>query len=176
MGVLHVKLIKATHLADKVRHVVKLFGIRICIRILKAGSRLDYGHSLSNLYPLSLSLSLYNKDLFGKTDPYVRLELEQDNVFRDKDYGYQKSSQKQGDLNPVWNEDFTFNIPTLDNMVLTLKVMDHDVGSRDDKCGKCKVKLEHEGISRSPKRIEKCIDRNLLRSNGMIYLEIYFIP
>ena len=132
MGILKVRLVKATHLADK--------------------------------------------DLIGKTDPYVRLELEQDNLIRDKDYGYQNSSKKRNDVNPVWNEDFTFNIPTLDNMVLTLRVFDEDIGSRDDKCGKCKIKLEHEGISRSAKCIEKTIDRNLLRRNGKIVVEISYHP
>ena len=115
--------------------------------------------------------------MLGKTDPYVVLALEQDNVFRDKDYGYQKSSVKQGDLNPVWNEDFVFsNIPTLDNMVLTLKVMDSDVGSRDDKCGKCKIKLEKEGITSTPKRIVKTIDRNLIAANGTITVDISYHP
>mmetsp|Transcript_20738 Transcript_20738/g.43406 ORF Transcript_20738/g.43406 Transcript_20738/m.43406 type:complete len:133 (-) Transcript_20738:2356-2754(-) len=118
--------------------------------------------------------NLCDQDLFGKTDPYVRIELEQDNVFRDKDYGFQNSSTKQGELNPVWDETFNFNIPTLDNMVLTLKVMDSDVGSRDDKVGKCKIKLEHEGITESPKRIVKCVDRNLLKANGEITVDISF--
>ena len=83
-----------------------------------------------------------------------------------KDFGHQKSSVKQGVLNPVWNEDFQFsNIPSLNNMVLTLKVMDSDIGSRDDKCGKCKIKLEHEGISISPKRFTKTVDCRLLWRN-----------
>ena len=65
-----------------------------------------------------LYLLLPPQDLFGKTDPYVKLELEQDNFGPfDKDYGFQKTSTKKGDVNPVWDEDFTFNIPTLDNMV-----------------------------------------------------------
>merc|ERR1719401_1587363 len=53
--------------------------------------------------------NLADKDFIGKTDPYVRLELEQDNYLFDKDYGYQVSSTKSNDLNPVWNEDFQFN-------------------------------------------------------------------
>ena len=95
----------------------------------------------------------------------------------DKDFGYQKSSIKQGDLNPVWNEDFVFsNVPDLDNMVLTLKVMDSDIGSKDDKCGKCKIKLEHEGITSQPKRFVKTIDRNLIRANGTITVDISYHP
>lgn len=112
----------------------------------------------------------------GKTDPYVKLELEQDNLIRDKDYGYQKSSVKRGDVNPVWNETFTFNIPTLNNMVLTMRVFDDDVGSKDDKCGKCKIKLEHEGITSTPKRLEKTCDFNLLRRNGTITVDISYDP
>lgn len=110
----------------------------------------------------------------GKTDAYVKLELEQDNMIRDVDYGYQKTSTKSGDLNPVWDETFSFNIPTLDNMVLSCRVMDADVGSSDDKAGKCKIKLEHEEISSSPKRITKTVDFNLLSSNGELVLDISF--
>merc|ERR1712093_833433 len=78
------------------------------------------------------------------------------------------------DVNPVWNETFTFNIPTLDNMVLSMNLFDHDVGSRDDKCGKCKIKLEREGITSRPKLIEKTVDRNLLRANGKIFVEVSY--
>uniref|UniRef100_A0A7S4AJI6 C2 domain-containing protein n=1 Tax=Pseudo-nitzschia australis TaxID=44445 RepID=A0A7S4AJI6_9STRA len=124
------------------------------------------------------STNVVNKDLFGKSDPYVRLELEQDNYLKDRDFGYQVSSVKRNDLHPVWNEDFAFsNIPgTLENMVLTLKVLDKDFGKRDNKCGKCKIKLDKEGISSLPKRIEKTTDRKLLRSNGKIVLDISYHP
>ena len=93
---------------------------------------------------------------------------------RDKDYGFQKSTTKKGDVNPVWDETFTFNIPTLNNMVLSLKVFDDDVGSRDDKCGRTKIHLEKEDITASPTCIEKTIDRNLLRKNGKIVVEISY--
>mmetsp|Transcript_15368 Transcript_15368/g.35433 ORF Transcript_15368/g.35433 Transcript_15368/m.35433 type:complete len:134 (-) Transcript_15368:117-518(-) len=119
--------------------------------------------------------NLADKDVIGKSDPYVRLELKQDNFLRDVDYGYQKSSVKQGDLNPVWNEDFSFhNIKTLENLVLKLEVMDSDIGSKDDKNGSCKIRLDKEGITSSPKRIEKTIDHNLLRANGKIVVDISF--
>mmetsp|Transcript_5007 Transcript_5007/g.5780 ORF Transcript_5007/g.5780 Transcript_5007/m.5780 type:complete len:132 (+) Transcript_5007:64-459(+) len=129
MGVLTVKLVKATNLADK--------------------------------------------DLAGKTDPYVIMEIEQDNMLRDKDYGSQRSSTKSGETDPVWDEEFQFTIPTLNNMELSLKVFDDDVG-RDDKCGNCKINLEKEGLSASPKRIERTIDRNLIRANGKIEVELSY--
>ena len=119
--------------------------------------------------------NLADKDFFGKTDPYVKLELEQDNYFLDRDFGYQVSSTKKNELNPVWNENFDFrNVPTLENMVLTLRVFDKDIGSRDDKCGRCRINLGKEGLSRSPKRIEKTVDRKLLRKNGTIVVEVSY--
>jgi Ca2+-dependent lipid-binding protein len=118
--------------------------------------------------------NLKDADFIGKTDPYVKISLEQDNFVRDKDYGTQISSTKSGDRNPVWNETFTFNVDTLNNMVLSLNVFDDDVGSKDDKCGKCKVKLENEDISSDPTLLEKTIDFNLLSRNGTISFEVSF--
>ena len=77
-------------------------------------------------------------------------------------------------MNPVWDETFTFNIPTLNNMILAFKLYDDDIGSKDDKCGKCKVKLEHEGITSSPKLFEKTVDFNLLKRNGTLTFEISY--
>mmetsp|Transcript_2245 Transcript_2245/g.2594 ORF Transcript_2245/g.2594 Transcript_2245/m.2594 type:complete len:132 (+) Transcript_2245:68-463(+) len=117
--------------------------------------------------------NLTDKDVAGKTDPYVIMEIEQDNMLRDKDYGSQRSSTKSGETDPVWDEEFQFTIPTLNNMELSLKVFDDDVG-RDDKCGNCKINLEKEGLSASPKRIERTIDRNLIRANGKIEVELSY--
>jgi Ca2+-dependent lipid-binding protein len=95
----------------------------------------------------------------------------------DKDFGYQKSSTKKNNLNPVWNEDFQWsNISDLENMVLTMRIFDEDFGSRDDKCGRCKIKLANEGLSRSPKRIQKVVDRNLIRANGTVTVDVSYHP
>mmetsp|Transcript_21616 Transcript_21616/g.60099 ORF Transcript_21616/g.60099 Transcript_21616/m.60099 type:complete len:133 (+) Transcript_21616:160-558(+) len=120
--------------------------------------------------------NLADKDYFGKSDPYVRLDLKQDNYLLDVDYGYQRSSIKKNNLNPVWNEDYSFNIPTLKNMVLKLRVMDSDFGTRDDQCGWCKIRLDKEGITSSPKNIEKIVDRKLIRANGKIFVSISYKP
>ena len=93
---------------------------------------------------------------------------------RDKDYGVQVSSTKRNERDPVWDETFTFNIPTLNNMVLSFSLYDDDVGSKDDKCGKCKLKLEKEGISSEPKLFEKTVDFNLLSRNGMLHFEVSY--
>ena len=39
--------------------------------------------------------NLADEDMVGKSDPYVKFELEQDNMVFDKDFGEQKSSKKK---------------------------------------------------------------------------------
>ena len=124
---------------------------------------------------LDRASNLADTDWIGKTDPYVRFELKQDNWVKDHDYGYQVSSKKKNDLNPVYGETFTWsNISNLENMVLKVRVMDEDFGSRDDKVGYCKIKLDQLGLSPHFINVDRVIDRNLLTANGMIHLKIAF--
>ncbi|CAB9500600.1 Synaptotagmin-6 [Seminavis robusta] len=118
--------------------------------------------------------NLPNADLMTASDPYVRFELEQDNWIKDVDYGFQKSSIKNDNLNPVYGESFTFNIPTLDNMVLTCKIKDDDTGSFDDKLGWCKINLEKLGLTETPMEIDRVVDRNVITANGKIFLKLSY--
>ena len=43
----------------------------------------------------------------------MQFELEQDNAVFDKDFSEMKSTKKKNEQNPVYGEDFRFNIPTL---------------------------------------------------------------
>jgi hypothetical protein len=75
----------------------------------------------------------------------------------------------------VHNETFVFNnIPTLNNMVLKVRILDDDIGSRDDKVGHCNIKLEDLGLTSSPMAIERVVDRNVLAKNGMVYLKLSY--
>src|SRR6185295_16940746 len=77
--------------------------------------------NLHLLYPVEAS-KLKDEDSLGKSDPYVELWLEK---------GYkQKTTTKKNDLNPKWNESFTFNVH--DHSHLYLKVLDSDTLSKDD--------------------------------------------
>ena len=118
--------------------------------------------------------NLADADYIGKSDPYVLFELEQDNWIMDKKFGSQRSSTKNNNLNPVYGETYHFTIPTLENMVLTAKIRDEDVGSRDDKLGWCKIKLNEMGLTQTPKAIEKVVDRNMIGANGTIYMKISY--
>lgn len=119
--------------------------------------------------------NLANKDLLSKSDPYVKLSIEQDNWIRDLDHGQQISARKHNDLNPVYDEVFHFNLPTLRNMVLRVQVMDDDGGlTSDDKMGACKLKLWELGLTAAPKPVERVIDRNVLSSNGTCHLRLAY--
>jgi len=53
---------------------------------------------------LDRATKLKDKDTIGKSDPYIKFELEQNNTFKDKNYGDQKSTTKKNDLDPVYEE------------------------------------------------------------------------
>lgn len=122
--------------------------------------------------------NLKDGDLIGKSDPYVKFELEQDNMVFDKDFGKQKSSVKSDDCNPVYDETFTFEVPStegLHNLVLTCKIMDDDT-LKDDKLGKCKIKLDDLSLSETPTGVDRVVDKNIFSSSARIYLEISYVP
>ncbi|CAG8659839.1 15377_t:CDS:2 [Acaulospora morrowiae] len=76
--------------------------------------------------------NLKDEDAIGKSDPFVELWI---------DHNYkQRTTTKQGTLNPVWNETFTFNL-TSSNHTLHLRVLDDDT-VKDDKIGDTKVDLK----------------------------------
>jgi len=101
----------------------------------------------------------------------VRFELEQDNTFFDKDFGEKISSKKKDEANPEYNEEFTFSdVPTLENMVLTVKVMDDDMLS-DDKIGKCQIKLDDVGFtSGEPHEGSWVVDDNWFSKDAEIFM------
>eukprot|EP01083_Nonionella_stella_P265591 899538_1 len=122
---------------------------------------------------LDKATNLKNEDHFGKSDPYVKFSLEQDNFIGDNDYGDQKSTSKENDLNPEYGETFSFNIPTLNNMELSVEIKDKDIG-RDEKMGKCKIKLEKLGLSESPMRIEEKVHNRLIGKDSYVHLDLSY--
>ena len=121
------------------------------------------------------SFILFNHTPSGKSDPYVKFYLEQDNMVFDKGYGKMESSKKKNELNPVYGETFTFeDVPGLNNMVLHVTIKDDDIG-RDEKLGDCKFKLEGMDLSSDPVEVSQVVDRKglgLLRKHAKIYLKL----
>jgi Ca2+-dependent lipid-binding protein len=103
--------------------------------------------------------NLRDEDGIGKSDPYVKFELEQDNLIFDKGYGKKESTKKKNVLSPEYDETFEFpDIPSLNNMVLRVKIMDDDIGL-DTEIGSCKINLEHLGLTETPKTVEEVVDK-----------------
>ena len=116
-------------------------------------------------------VNLKDEDHIGKSDPYVKFEVEQDNAFFDKDMGEMKSTVKANDLNPVYHETFHFNIPTLDNMELSVKIMDSDTLG-DDSLGKCKIKLEE--LAHGPKTYETKVRNSIFGKDSFVHLKLSY--
>ena len=63
--------------------------------------------------------NLIDEDGLGRSDPYVKFELEKDKWVFDKTLAKHTSSKKKNQVNPVYNETFSFpNVPTTNNMKL----------------------------------------------------------
>eukprot|EP00542_Grammatophora_oceanica_P019688 CAMPEP_0194046668 /NCGR_PEP_ID=MMETSP0009_2-20130614/22229_1 /TAXON_ID=210454 /ORGANISM="Grammatophora oceanica, Strain CCMP 410" /LENGTH=136 /DNA_ID=CAMNT_0038692057 /DNA_START=75 /DNA_END=485 /DNA_ORIENTATION=- len=122
--------------------------------------------------------NLKDTDGVGKSDPYVKFHLEQDNVMFDKNFGKQESTHKGNTCNPVYDETFTFTaVPSLDNLVLWVKVMDDDIGF-DDKLGSTKVMLDgRDDIKGEFASIVQQVGKGGIfgfRKDAMIYLKIKY--
>lgn len=64
------------------------------------------------------ALKLKKKDLFGASDPYVKLKLTEDKL------PSKKTSVKHTNLNPVWNEEFTFVVKDPETQALEMILYD----------------------------------------------------
>lgn len=64
------------------------------------------------------ALNLSKMDLFGKSDPYVKLKLSGERL------PTKKTSIKMKNLNPEWNEQFKLIVKDPETQVLELRVYD----------------------------------------------------
>jgi Ca2+-dependent lipid-binding protein len=118
--------------------------------------------------------NLRDADFEGNSDPYVKFELEQNNlILADKDYGEKKSSIKKDDPNPVYEETFSFYLPTIKNMVLTCRVFDDDQFI-DGRLGKCRIDLDELALDSAPIEIRRKIDSKIFGKDATIHLTISY--
>lgn len=120
---------------------------------------------------------LSDKDRLGRSDPYVKFELEKDKLLFDKGYGKKQSTKKRNDLNPEYNEVFEFDgVPSLNNMELKIWVVDDDIGV-DKKIGYCEIKLEDLPIAQDfGETISKTVENKdgLFKSDAVVHLKLSF--
>ncbi|CAB4396851.1 hypothetical protein RhiirA5_365104 [Rhizophagus irregularis] len=111
--------------------------------------------------------NLKDEDLIGKSDPYIKLILNENNT--------QATSTKSGDLNPTYNETFTFNIDG--HKHLDIECWDKDTVTSDDIIGKNDVSLSHV-ISKGTDDVWVKLKSGKLgiRSKGEVHLQMTFEP
>ncbi|XP_015176025.1 PREDICTED: E3 ubiquitin-protein ligase Nedd-4 isoform X5 [Polistes dominula] len=81
---------------------------------------------------------LAKKDIFGASDPYVRIDLITLNGNQTVDSALTKTKKKT--LNPVWEEEFIFRVKPVDHK-LVLQVFDENRLTRDDFLGMVELTL-----------------------------------
>lgn len=64
------------------------------------------------------AMKLKKKDLFGASDPYLKLKLTEDKL------PSKKTTVKHTNLNPIWNEEFTFVVKDPESQALELILYD----------------------------------------------------
>jgi len=108
--------------------------------------------------------NLKDEDLIGKSDPYIKLILDSKNT--------QSTTTKSGDLNPTYNECFTFNIDG--QKELSIEVWDKDSVTKDDLIGKDKVSLSHAFSKGYEDVWVKVKQHTIGRSKGEVHLILEF--
>ncbi|XP_014212954.1 E3 ubiquitin-protein ligase Nedd-4 [Copidosoma floridanum] len=84
--------------------------------------------------------NLARKDIFGASDPYVRIELNSIHDNETVDSVLTKTKKKT--LNPKWNEEFIFKVKPLEHK-LVLQVFDENRLTRDDFLGLVELTLNN---------------------------------
>ncbi|XP_064112811.1 LOW QUALITY PROTEIN: E3 ubiquitin-protein ligase Nedd-4-like [Macrobrachium nipponense] len=120
---------------------------------------------------------LAKKDIFGASDPYVKIELvninsngEEDNVV---DCVHTKTKKKT--LNPRWDEEFIFRVKPSDHK-LVLEVFDENRLTRDDFLGLVQVpliNLPREVEGRQPPHKHYRLEPRSSRSRVKGHLQLY---
>lgn len=103
------------------------------------------------------------RDRCGTSDPYVKFKLDGKTLY--------KSKVVYKNLNPVWNESFTFPIRSLEQIVF-IKVYDRDLTS-DDFMGSCGVVLDKLELEKTSEMVLPLDDPNSLEDDmGVIVIDI----
>ncbi|KAH9492348.1 neural precursor cell expressed, developmentally down-regulated [Bulinus truncatus] len=85
---------------------------------------------------------LAKKDIFGASDPYVKVSLNQKGVLVDT----KQTHVVKKSLNPKWDEEFIFRVNP-ENSIILLEVFDSNRVTRDDFLGLIELNLNHMSIA-----------------------------
>ncbi|KAH8973496.1 hypothetical protein BDL97_01G050700 [Sphagnum fallax] len=104
--------------------------------------------------------NLKNLEMVGKSDPYVRLYVRV--LFKEK------TRVIDNNLNPVWNEQFEFDVEDQETQSLILDVKDEDIGT-DKKLGITSIPLaglKHDEEEEITKNLAVSLDRDRVKDKG----------
>ncbi|XP_049701340.2 E3 ubiquitin-protein ligase Nedd-4 isoform X3 [Helicoverpa armigera] len=120
--------------------------------------------------------SLAKKDIFGASDPYVRVELQK--VDGDVTIETFLTKTKKKTLNPTWNQEFVFRVKPQEHKLL-IQVFDENRLTRDDFLGMVEVPLStvptetaaaaRPNVVKYPLRPRRSVARSRVRG----YIEVY---
>ncbi|CAG5014926.1 unnamed protein product [Parnassius apollo] len=120
--------------------------------------------------------SLAKKDIFGASDPYVRIELQK--IEGDVTVTTFLTKTKKKTLNPVWNQEFLFKVKPQEHKIL-IQVFDENRLTRDDFLGMVEIPLagaptEWPSVPRPPPaKYPLRPRRSVARSRVRGYIEVY---
>ncbi|XP_041763411.1 E3 ubiquitin-protein ligase Nedd-4-like isoform X6 [Anopheles merus] len=108
-----------------------------------AGAAPDGQQPLDGAYPLRIKvvagLQLAKKDIFGASDPYVRIDVNQ--ISGDATVLSKFTKTKKRTLHPKWNEEFILRVNPAEHK-LVLQVFDENRLTRDDFLGMVELSLD----------------------------------
>ncbi|KAK6642602.1 hypothetical protein RUM43_004104 [Polyplax serrata] len=114
---------------------------------------------------------LAKKDIFGATDPYVRIDLNTINGDLTIDSVCTKTKRKT--LNPKWNEEFIFSVKVAEHK-LVLQVFDENRLTRDDFLGMVELVLPNLTAANAGKYVKYPLQPRSARSKVKGHLEIIY--
>ncbi|XP_039759454.1 E3 ubiquitin-protein ligase Nedd-4 isoform X1 [Pararge aegeria] len=120
--------------------------------------------------------SLAKKDIFGASDPYVRVELQK--VDGDVTIETFLTKTKKKTLNPIWNQEFVFRVKPQEQKLL-IQVFDENRLTRDDFLGMVEIPLagaapESAALGRAPPcKYPLRPRRSVARSRVRGHIEVY---
>ncbi|PNX74670.1 plant synaptotagmin [Trifolium pratense] len=121
-------------------------------------------------------MKLKKKDLLGASDPYVKLKLTGDTL------PSKKTTVKHKNLNPEWNEEFSFVVKDPESQALDLNVYDWEQVGKHDKMGMNAIQLKEltpEETKVYTLELLKNMDPNDSqneKSRGQVVVEVTYKP
>ncbi|XP_056632768.1 E3 ubiquitin-protein ligase Nedd-4 isoform X2 [Diorhabda sublineata] len=117
--------------------------------------------------------NLIKKDIFGASDPYVRIDLNSANGEETIDSVLTKTKRRT--LSPEWNEEFIFRVKPTEHK-LVLQVFDENRLTRDDFLGMVELPLQNlpkEQLGRNIPTVKYLLQPRSTRSRVRGHLELY---